>query len=675
MADDFHLLKKLDCDTRYVLLSTIDKDIYVYLLHSSSTITDSDKTEIESGYLPLLDNIDPTQTKTFTTNDNFKAINKMNDDITDYINARNGYKSFNIINTSRNHKFVIQSKVFAAAVKNCKKIYIDMGSVDTSEKANYGGSIRLDSTDYGEIDSLEINSGTLLLEDNVTLIVKKLDITYCTIDTFNKETDKSCSFSVLVKDQIDVVNMAIYSTIFTTFSNYNKDANNYLDTKFTAAFIRIFGKEKINENAKFERILIQGFSKCFINKIEVDDSVRYGGILKLDRMDKLTISGIKRNIGEVDPTISMIKVGRVAVTNLHEIDVIIKSSSTISSKYSLIEFLEDITETTRSINLYSSNIINKHSRNITIFRMKNVEINKVYLSDTKINENVILFERTNAKLEKLCFNNCVINGTTFDLTDTTKINLSDCDFTISGNLNLSSAYITISGGYYRFLNMNVGSYENYPVSKIDINKAEFNGGNLNFTNDASEVDMPFFDNDCKYNVTKILLDKFNPTFSNSVICTNELTINNEKISKFLSVLVNYREENTDTVFNVNSSTSGNIMFSNNGSTNSFTLNINDKTQFLSINPLDLVAVENSPNVKIVTNVPIKTKVYNFDSKYIHALFKDYASTQSSTIDLYSEEDEPVTKVLNDSEKQMSITYGKEYENNVIDYLRYTLIPI
>ena len=123
MVDDFHLLKKLDCDTRYVLLTTTDNDIYVYLLHSSSVITDSDKTEIESGYLPLLDNIDSTQTKTFTINDNFKAINKMNDDIANYINARNGYNSFNIINTSRNHKFVIQSKVFAAAVKNCKKIY------------------------------------------------------------------------------------------------------------------------------------------------------------------------------------------------------------------------------------------------------------------------------------------------------------------------------------------------------------------------------------------------------------------------------------------------------------------------------------------------------------------------------------------------------------------------
>ena len=675
MADDFHLLKKLDCDTRYVLLTTTDKDIYVYLLHSSSTITDSDKTEIESGYLPLLDNIDSSQTKTFTTNDNPKAINKMNDDITEYINARDGYKSFNIINTSRNHKFVIQSKVFAAAVKNCKNIYIDMGTVDTSEKANYGGSIRLDSTEYGEIDSLEISSGTLLLEDNVTLIVKKLDITYCTIDTFNKDTDKSCSFSVLIKDQMDVVNMAIYSTIFATFSNYNKNANDYLNTKFTAAFIRIFGKEKINENAKFERILIQGFSKCFINKIEIDDSVRYGGILKLDRMDKLTISSIKRNINEVDPTAPMIKVGRVAVTNLHEIDVIIKKSASISSNYALIEFLEDTTGTTRSINLYNSNIVNKQSKKLTIFRMKNVEINKVYLSDTQINENVSLFERVNAKLEKLCFNNCVITGTSFDLTDTIKINLSDCDFTISGDLNLSSAYITISGGYYRFLNMNVGSYETYPVSKIDINKAEFIGGNLNFTNDASEVDMPFFDNDCKYNVTKILLDKFNPTFSNSVICTNELTINNEKTSKFLSTLVNYREENTDTVFNVNSSTSGNIMFTDNGSTNSFTLNLNDKTQFLSINPLDLIAVENSPNVKIVTNVPIKTKVYNFDSRYIHALFKDYASTQSSTIDLYSEEDEPVTKVLNDSEKQMSITSSKEYEDDVIDYLRYTLSPI
>ena len=44
-------------------------------------------------------------------------------------------------------------------------------------------------------------------------------------------------------------------------------------------------------------------------------------------------------------------------------------------------------------------------------------------------------------------------------------------------------------------------------------------------------------------------------------------------------------------------------------------------------------------------------------------------------DLYSNEDEPITKVLNDSEKQMSITSNKEYEGNVIDYLRYTLTPI
>ena len=29
MVDDFHLLKKLNCDTRYVLLTTTDKDIYV----------------------------------------------------------------------------------------------------------------------------------------------------------------------------------------------------------------------------------------------------------------------------------------------------------------------------------------------------------------------------------------------------------------------------------------------------------------------------------------------------------------------------------------------------------------------------------------------------------------------------------------------------------------------
>jgi hypothetical protein len=187
--------------------------------------------------------------------------------------------------------------------------------------------------------------------------------------------------------------------------------------------------------------------------------------------------------------------------------------------------------------------------------------------------------------------------------------------------------------------------------------------------------MPFFDNGCKYKVTKILLDKFNPTLSSSVICTEELTINNKRSSKFLSVLVNYRKENTETVFNVNSSASGDIMFAANGSTNSFTLNINDETQFLSINPLDLVAVEKSPNTKIVTNVPIKTKIYNFDSRYIRALFKDYTSTQSSTIDLYSDEDEPVTKVLNDSEKQMSITSSKESENDVIDYLRYTLTPI
>lgn len=196
MADDLHLLKNLDKDSRYVLLTTKTKDIYIYLLHSTKTITDSDKTEIETGYLHLLDDIDETQTKTFTINENFRSINKMNDDIEYYIRSRSGYNSVNIVNTSRSHKFVLQSKVFAAAVKNCKKIYIDMGSVDTSEKGNYGGSIRLDGTDYGEIDTLEINSGTILLDDNVNLIVKKLDITYCTVDVFNKTTDKSCSFNV-----------------------------------------------------------------------------------------------------------------------------------------------------------------------------------------------------------------------------------------------------------------------------------------------------------------------------------------------------------------------------------------------------------------------------------------------------------------------------------------------
>ena len=72
---------------------------------------------------------------------------------------------------------------------------------------------------------------------------------------------------------------------------------------------------------------------------------------------------------------------------------------------------------------------------------------------------------------------------------------------------------------------------------------------------------------------------------------------------------------------------------------------------------------------------LKQKFYNFDNRYIHTIFKEYTSTQSSTIDLYSNEDEPVTKVLNDSEKQMSITSSKEYEGNIIDYLRYTLTPI
>lgn len=674
MADEFHLLKNLDCDTRYVLLTTTTKDIYVYLYHSPSLINDDSKTEIESGYIPLLDNIDPSQTKTFTITDNFKSIDKMNEDIESYIKSRSGYNSFNIINASRNHKYVMQSKVFAAAVKNCKKIYIDMGSVDTSEKGNYGGSIRLDSTDYGEIDSLEIKSGTLLLEDNVTLIVKNLDITYCTVDTFNKDSENSCSFSVLVQKQMNVVNLAIYSTIFTTFSNYEKNSLAYLDTKCIVAFIRIFGKEKVQNNAKFERLLIQGFSKCSINKIEVEDSVRYGGILKLDRMDKLTIAGIERNINEVDPTAPMITVGRVAVTNLHNIDVLIKPSSSISSKYSLIEFTEDSTGTTRSLNMYNSNIVNKNSRKINIFKMKNIEINKLYFSDSYINENVVLFERTDAKLNKLYFNACTIKGSGFDLTDVTKLSLTDCDFTVSGDLNLSAAYVTINGGYYRFMNMNINSYEDKPVSKIDINKAEFSGGELKFTNDASSVSMPFFDNGCKYNVTDITIDKFNPSMTNSVICTETLRINNEKSTKLLSVMVNYRESNKETSFRINSAVSGIIMFSPNSDTNKFNLFINDKTRFLTINPIDLTGVVKTPDVKIVTNVPIKTKIYNFDNKYIHALFDGYQDTQSSTIDLYPNDDEYNTKVLNDSEKQMSISSKLEKEYNSVEYMRYTLSP-
>lgn len=673
MADDLHLLKNLDKDSRYVLLTTKTKDIYIYLLRSTKTITDSDKTEIETGYLHLLDDIDDTQTKTFTINENFRSINKMNDDIEYYIRSRPGYNSVNIVNTSRSHKFVLQSKVFAAAVKNCKKVYIDMGSVDTSEKGNYGGSIRLDGTDYGEIDTLEINSGTILLDDNVNLIVKKLDITYCTVDVFNKTTDKSCSFNVAIKNESNIVNLAIYSTIFSAFTNYNKNSLEYSNTKFIAAFIRIFGRERIN-NAKNERILIQGFSKCTINKIEVEDSVSYGGILKLDRMDKLMIAGIQRTITEVDPLTPMITIGRVAVTNLHEIDLVIKESATISSKYALIDFIEDNTGTTRSLNMYSSNIDNHNSRPLTIFRMTNVDIHKLYFSDSNINHNVNLFERTNANLTKLYFNSCCVKGNSFDLTDVTKLSLTDCDFTINGELNLSSSYVTLNGGYYRFMDMNVGSYEEHPVSKIDINKTEFSGGNLSFTNDASKVSMPFYDNNCKYNVTNIVLDKYIPSFSSSVITTMELNITTERVTKFLSVLVNYREPESETKFNINSSVSGTLMFSKGNKTNSFYLNINDKSKFLSINPLDLTGMTESPETKLSTNTPVKLKVYNFDNKYIRVKFDKYGVTQSSTIDLYPNDNEYKTKVLNDSEKQLTINSYKETEYNLVEYMRYVLTP-
>jgi len=672
MADDLHLLKKLDCDSRYVLITTTTKDIYVYLLHANYAITDTDKTEIETGYMPLIENIDPSQTKSFTVNENFRSTNKMNDDIEAYIKARPEYNSFNIINTSRSYKYVIQSKVFAAAVKNCKKVYIDMGTVDTSGKGNYGGSIRLDSSDYGEIDTLEINSGTLLLEDNVTLIVKKADINFCTVDVFNKENENSCGFNILVKNRMDIVNMAIYSTIFTTFSNYNKDADNYLETKLIAAYIRIFGAEKVN-NAKFERLLIQGFSKCTLNLIEVEDSVRYGGILKLDRMDKVTLLGITRKINEVDPTAPILKIGRVAMSNIHNINITITNTASISSKYSLISFIEDTTGTTRSVNIYDSNVVNENTKKVTIFNMNNIELQKLYFSNTKINNNVVLLERTNAKLIKLYFNKCTVKGTEFEINDITKLSLTDCDFTISGDLNLAAAYITISGGMFRFMNMNMNSFEDKSVSKIDIQKAEFNGGNFNITNDASEAVMPMFDNGCKYNVTKFNIEKFRTTLNNSSICAKEINLTNKEIVKLLSVLINYRDETNETVLNINSSVSGTLMVDQ--GSNKLNINIRDENRFLTINPLDVAGIVDTPETTISTNVPIKMKMYNFDNRYIHCLFDEYSAAQSSTIDIYSISEDSETKVLNDSEKQMTIKSEKLMEAESAEYIRYTLTPI
>ena len=98
-------------------------------------------------------------------------------------------------------------------------------------------------------------------------------------------------------------------------------------------------------------------------------------------------------------------------------------------------------------------------------------------------------------------------------------------------------------------------------------------------------------------------------------------------------------------------------------------------EFLSINPLDLVGISETPNIQIITNVPIKIKAYNFDNRYIHAMFNKYTSTQNSTIDLYPKNDEYFTKVLNDSEKEMSISSEIENEYDMVEYMRYTLTPI
>lgn len=650
------LLEQKPLNFRYVLVKTINNEIFIFFHKSNQELNNSSLTFIEDYNLNKIDTIDTKESYTVHFDDLQEDL--FNKNIINFINKFNNIEKISIIcSSSPTFELIFEAKTFAEITKKTKNIYLEIEN----------SAIRIDNTELNTIDTLEIENGIIYSNGTGTLKTKKIKSTNMKILSYNTENEDS-SLNFITSESFLCKNIQVYCGSKVSILTQNSNINNYIEnSKCEINSLTIFGEEYKQKDNKYERIYIKGFNKVFIDNLSIEDKVKYGSIVKLDLINEFTISKINRNINDIDigNTISMTRTGMLEV---HNVNININNESNIKNDCSIIKCIKDDSDLQKTINIYDSNIINNSNKNISLIDIKDISINKIYMSKSNINKNSNLFRyNENTKVEKLSFNKVNIkNNTLLDISIGNKIIITDCKFIIDNDININNCnYLSIESSIIESNNININgdNIQKSVFSSSDFICNNFNIENIDFNNNN------LFINDSKLRIENLNIKNFITSISGGYINFTNFNLDVKNNLKLNDVTLNIRKKST---INIKTSVMGLFFIYSEISKSSLDFIINDNYKFLTNNSITIIdnseSKETSPSLNFKINLPSKIEITSLKSDFIHIGLLEKIEVETPTNIYLSDSN---SKVILDNPKygQISNVYKDDLNRNSYKILK------
>lgn len=656
-----NLLKDLIKNFRYKCVTSTTGEITIYFYYTSTdTLSDSSVTPIESGYTDRDERegkLNKNLSKTFTENENEVRLNTMNDEITKYIENSKDISKISFKNLSKDHVFILESKVFKAANDICDNIEVDMGAE--------GAGFRVDGSTYKQIENFKIDESTIYLDTNCVLYITKFKANWMKIISYQYK-DKPSTFHLFTTENISILNLTLYGPDKLVFEAKSINGEQSANTKLSINYLNIYGEEFVDNDKNDERILVKGFNKVYFDKIKIEDEVKYSKIIRADLIEKFSINELNRNISTIIP-VPMFIIEEVAKVNLRNINLTVNTNASVDNNFAIVAFMPVDTELDRSIYFYTANIINNNlNAKLKLLRLRKMDLNKVYLSDITLGNGVDMFDiDEKSNISKLTFNNANITTTSdFTIKGSTKVSLVDTTINSSANVNIDSPYINVTNGLWNIKDLKCNYKENY--LKIMFDNLELHASNINIINTVQSDTRTVYINNCKLDINKeISIKNLNPSILNTYIKTSSMKFDTTGTIRLNSPLIDFpKNKKLSIEFNSNFAGSMNIDDVENGNLtiiNNIKDSDNDK-----VNNMDLYLDNEKTNIIWKTNRGFNTIIDGLSEKCpVHiSTLDNFESTKNINIKFtYNDNGDFVNKVINDSEKSLTYIETTDTINN------------
>lgn len=656
------LLKTHRKDFRYYIFEDKNVNEIVILVTFSNTrnLEPVEETELETFYLHQWT---PNKSNwiVYSCPEAENTIDKINKDIQSFI-KRSTIKDvlkISIINGTHDHGIIFEPYTFKVITEKCKNIFINI---------NEYSAIRVSDYDYGQLNTVEIETGMILVDKTCTIFIDEFKANRCIFNVYN-QSENNCYLNLCIGSTFKVNNLKQYSTLKVVYLNKVYDSDTFIGSIFRINCFTIFGSETLKFDSANERVYLKGFNKAVINRIVIENAVKYGVIFSIDMMSSLMIGSLERTVYEILAG-SAIIINRVAKVNLNDIKISISPDGSIADNYSLCSFVPVADKSLkRSISLVDCEIHNLAKKSFYIASLINVTIDKLYFSKCQFNKDVYPFKKDDKSvITNLCFNSSsFISDKNVDISGSSKINITETDITTPKDIFISATYISLNQGIWKF---NKLSMYNDNTVKFSLQRLELIGKKILIDNKDLENDITVSLSQMKIQMKDdITMNNCKCTATNNYLETKLLKVSTKESFKMLNNVLGFVDNTLD--LTINGSISGTLAFKLTNSDSKLNILVNDKEKFLPTNVLDFNCGEYSPIISFELNRPIRSIIVGMSQKTNHIRYsQSYTGDQGSTIKYTKiNGEECKCSLINDSEKICTIVKsidGDELKSYKID---------